>query len=80
MKQVIRKEQLKADGVVFHTILINVLNFLKANMSLLHATYATTRRQLQRIFWEIKVGDVNRNHGFDCRTLLVFVACIQSTQ
>jgi len=61
---------LKADGIIFHNASTNVVNFLKANMSLPHAAYAIAIRQLQRVFWEIKVGDVNRNHGFDCRIVI----------
>lgn len=67
LKQVIQKEQLKANGVILHNASIDVVNFLKANMLLPHTAYATTKRQLQQVFWEINVGDVNKNHGFDCR-------------
>jgi hypothetical protein len=72
LKQFIQKEQLKANGVILHNASINVVNFLKANMSLLHAAYAIAKQQLQRVFLEIKARDVNRNHGFDCRTVIGF--------
>jgi len=41
-------------------------------MSLPHDAYVTAKRQLQQVFLEIKVGDVNRNHGFDCRKVIGF--------
>jgi len=41
-------------------------------MSLPHAAYVIAKRQLQQVFLQIKVGDVNRNHGFDCRTIIGF--------
>lgn len=69
-KEVIQKEQLKVDGIILHNVLIDVVNFLKTNMSLPHVACATTKQQLQQMFCEIKVGDVNRNHGFDCRTII----------
>lgn len=57
---------MKADGAILHNA-FDVVNFLKANMSLPHAAYASTRQQMQRVFWKIKIGDVNRDHGFNCR-------------
>ncbi len=71
---------MKENGVILSNASTNVVNFLKANMSLPHAAYAIARWQLQRVFLEIKVGDVNRNHGFDYRIVIGFCSMLQSAQ
>jgi len=43
LKEVIQKEQLKENGVIFSNASTNVVTFLKANMSLPHAAYAIAR-------------------------------------
>ncbi len=42
LKQAIWKEQLKANGEILHNAL-DVVNFLRTNMSLPHVAYASTR-------------------------------------
>jgi hypothetical protein len=34
-----------------------------------HATYEGVQKGFKRVFWEMKVGNVNRTRGFDCRTV-----------
>jgi hypothetical protein len=70
LKQVIQKEQSKVYGIILRHASTDVVDFLRTNMSLHHVAYAIARRQLQQMFWEIKVGDVKKNHGFDCKTII----------
>ncbi len=44
--------------------------FLNIAINLPHATYDFAKLQVDRIFWEIKVGDVAREHSFDVRTVI----------
>jgi hypothetical protein len=57
---------LKSEGAILHNA-YDVVNFLRISMSLLHAAYAIARQLVQLVFWEIKIGDIDRTHGFDCR-------------
>ena len=49
-----------------------VVEFLKKGLAdmVQHSTYPSTRQcNVHRHFWEIKVGDVNHEHSFDCKTI-----------
>ena len=70
VKQALRKEQLKAqDGVILQNA-HDVVMFLEKTMDRQHLAYEGARRDVNRNFWEIKLGDVNRDHGYDCRTIV----------
>jgi len=42
---------------------------LKLEANKHHATHANARRQINKFFWNVKVGDVDRSKPFNCETI-----------
>jgi hypothetical protein len=48
----------------------DVVLYLQRSMSQPHASYEGARKDVRRVFWEVKEGDLNKTRGFDCKTMV----------
>ena len=69
IKRHLTHEQLKPNGVKLQNG-AEVVWFLRETMSTgADATYPSKARVVSRVFWEIKVGDVDRSNKWDCKDI-----------
>jgi hypothetical protein len=68
LKQTLPKEQLKSNGILLQNAQ-DVVSFLRSLMSLGHATYENVRLHVDQNFIEIKIGEMNRTHGYNCQII-----------
>jgi len=61
-----RTEQLQANGAKLHNA-SNVTNFLHIAMNASHVAYSRAKLEVVRNFIEIKVGEVDSQHLFNCK-------------
>ncbi len=66
LKQCIRTEQLQANGAKLHNA-SDVTNFLRIAMNVSHVAYSRAKLEVVKKFIEIKVGEVDRQHLFNCK-------------
>ncbi len=64
LKWALWKEQLKANGIPFQNI-TQVVSFIQSSMNLEHV-YEHAQMDVKHNFIEVKVGEVNMTHGYDC--------------
>jgi hypothetical protein len=68
IKQVLRSEQVKPNGVQLHNVK-DVVKFLQRHFNQKHAGYTQVRRDVHCLFYEIKLVDVNREQQFNAHTV-----------
>ena len=69
VKRTLTHEQLKADGPKL-TCAADVVAYCRANLSEgADACYASKQRKIARVFWEVKVGEVNRELKWNCQPI-----------
>jgi hypothetical protein len=47
-----------------------VVSFLQSKVNKFHATHLNAQIIVNKTFWEVKVGDVDRSSGFHCANVL----------
>ncbi len=70
LKRELIKEQIKTNGQKLQNA-SECVQFLVSEFNKYHVAYAYAfaKKQANKLFWEIKVGDVDRSKGWECETL-----------
>lgn len=68
MKIELRKDQIKPHGQKLQNV-NECVQFLKSKCNKYHVAYPSTRKHVNKFFWEVKVGDVDKSKGWECGTL-----------
>lgn len=69
IKRALTHEQLKQNSVRL-TCAVEVVAFLRMHLSTgATAMYDKQKREVSRVFWEVKLGDVQRSHQWECKPL-----------
>lgn len=68
LKRELKKEQIKPHGQKLQNA-SDFVQFLKSEFNKYHAAHAFAKKQVNKLFWEIKVGDVDKSKGWECETL-----------
>jgi hypothetical protein len=68
LKNFLRSEQLKTNGQKLHNA-ADVVEFCNTQMSMPHLAYKRAKLEVRRHFHLVKMEDVNRNIGWDCKTV-----------
>jgi hypothetical protein len=66
LKKEVRKEQIKPNVKQLQSAFDAVI-FLREESTKQHATHPSARRTIHKYFWEVKKGDVDRSHLFECQ-------------
>ncbi len=69
VKRTLTHEQLKPDGAILKCA-TDVVSYCRANLSEgAEACYSSKQRDCDRVFWEVKLGDVNREVKWNCEPI-----------